>query len=241
MSAHDDQQEQELLPGLDELLHEWLPRQRWFAGKGRPMSGLRVAEVHELSDHVRHALVDVGYEDGAIEHYQVPVTQLPELDRDRGYARIAPPHADDDMGGPPFYYDALHEPEGTAAIFDLLQRSASVGTLSGTAATELEKHTGLPVGADQSNTSVVFGDAYILKAFRRLSPGLNPDLEITRALAEAGSPHVAEPVGWLEGELEGIPDDLRGVLAFLEERHGWLEARAHQRPRPVRRRRPARR
>lgn len=152
----------------------------------------------------------------------MPVTQLPELDRDRGYARIAPPHADDDMGGPPFYYDALHEPEGTAAIFDLLQRSAKVGTLSGTAATELETHTGLPVGAEQSNTSVIFGDAYILKVFRRLSPGLNPDLEITRVLAEAGSVHVAEPVGWLEGELEGIPTTFAVCSRFLKSgTDGW--------------------
>jgi maltokinase len=222
MSAHDGSGERELLTGLDGLLHEWLPRQRWFAGKGRPLTGLRVSEVHELSGTVRHALVEVGYEAGPTEHYQVPVTQLFELDRDRSYARIAPPHADDDMGGPPFYYDALHEPEGTAAIFDLLQRSASVGTLSGTAATELEKHTGLPVGAEQSNTSVVFGDAYILKVFRRLSPGLNPDLEITRVLAEAGSAHVAEPVGWLEGELDGTRTTFAVCSRFLKSgTDGW--------------------
>ncbi len=222
MNAHTDPRGGELLPGLDVLLSEWLPRQRWFAGKGRPLSGVHVAEVHELTEQVRHTVVDVDYEDGETEHYQVPVTQLPELDRDRGYARIAPPHADDDMGGPPFYYDALHEPEGTAAIFDLLQRSARVGTLVGTAATELEMLTGLPVGAEQSNTSVVFGDAYILKAFRRISPGLNPDLEITRVLAEAGSPHVAEPVGWLEGELDGTPTTMAVCSRFLRSgTEGW--------------------
>jgi len=69
---------------------------------------------------------------------------------------------------------------------------------------------------------VVFGDAYILKVFRRLSPGLNPDLEITRALAEAGSPHVAEPVGWLEGELEGTPTTLAVCSRFLKSgTDGW--------------------
>ncbi len=227
MTEHMGSGNTELLAGLDGLLYEWLPRQRWFAGKGRPLSGVHVAEVHELSERVRHTLVDVDYVDGETEHYQVPVTQLPELDRDRSYARIAPPHADDDMGGPPFYYDALHEPEGTAAVFDLLQRSARVGTLSGTAATELETHTGLPVGAEQSNTSVVFGDAYILKAFRRLSPGLNPDLEITRVLAEAGSVHVAEPVGWLEGELDGTPTTLAVCSRFLRSgTEGWKLALA---------------
>ena len=217
-----NQHASELLPGLDDLLLEWLPRQRWFAGKGRALSGVHVAEVRELSDTVRHTVVDVGYESGDTEHYQVPVTQLPELDRGRGYARIAPPHADDDMGGPPFYYDALHEPEGTAAVFALIRESRSVDSLTGTAAIELEPLTGLPVGAEQSNTSVVFGDAYILKAFRRISPGVNPDLEITRVLAEAGSTHVAEPVGWIEGELEGTTTTLAVCSRYLRSgTEGW--------------------
>jgi maltokinase len=222
MSPVTEIREGELLPGLDELLHEWLPRQRWFAGKGRPLSGVHVAAVEVLSERVRHAVVEIDYQDGDPERYQVPVTQLPGLDPERGYARIAPPHADDDMGGPPFYYDALHEPEGTAAVFDLVRQSRSVGTLSGTAATELEMLTGLPVGAEQSNTSVVFGDAYILKVFRRISPGLNPDLEITRVLAEADSTHVAPPVGWLEGELDGKPTTLAVCSRFLKSgSEGW--------------------
>jgi maltokinase len=217
----------ELLPGLDALLLEWLPRQRWFAGKGRPLAGVRVVAVEELSPTVRHTVVEVSYRTGEPDRYQVPVTQLHELDAERGYARIAPPHADDDMGGPPFYYDALHEPEGTAAVFDLVRNSGSVGTLTATAATELDLLSGLPVGTEQSNTSVVFGDAYILKVFRRISPGVNPDLEITRVLAEADSPHVAAPVGWLEGVLDAEPTTLAVCSRFLKSgSEGWKLALA---------------
>jgi maltokinase len=69
---------------------------------------------------------------------------------------------------------------------------------------------------------VVFGDAYILKAFRRISPGVNPDLEITRVLAEADSPHVAAPVGWLEGELDGQPTTMAVCSRFLKSgTEGW--------------------
>ncbi|HEX4429967.1 MAG TPA: phosphotransferase [Frankiaceae bacterium] len=227
MTARSEERGGELLPGLDGLLLEWLPRQRWFAGKGRPLSQVRVVSVQKLSARVHHTVVEVTYRAGESERYQVPVTQLAELDQERGYARIAPPHADDDMGGPPFYYDGLHEPEGTAAVFDLLRESASAGSLRGTAATELEDLTGLPVGAEQSNTSVVFGDAYILKVFRRISPGLNPDLEITRVLAEAESPHVAAPVGWLEGELDGELTTLAVCSRFLKSgTEGWKLALA---------------
>ncbi len=210
------------LPGLTELLLEWLPRQRWFASKGREITGIVVQEATPLSEVVRHTIVQVSFTEGPAERYQVPVTQLPELDPERGYARIAPPHADDDMGGPPFYYDALHEPDGTAAVFDLIRGSATAGTLKGTAALELDALTGLPVGAEQSNTSIVFGDAYILKVFRRIAPGINPDLELTRMLAEGGSTHVAAPVGWIEGTLDGAPTTFAVCSQYLKSgTEGW--------------------
>lgn len=215
------------LPGLTELLHEWLPRQRWFAGKGRTLQSVVVHDAIELTDVVRHVIIEVTYDTGSPEYYQVPVTELAQVDGDRGYARIAARHSGDapsenDSDGPPFYYDALHEPDGTAAIFDLMRHARRTGHLQGTSVTELEDLSGLPVGADQSNTSLVYGDAYILKAFRRISPGVNPDLEITRALADAGSTHVAAPVGWIEGELHGEPTTFAVCSQFLKTgTEGW--------------------
>jgi maltokinase len=215
------------LPGLTELLIEWLPRQRWFAGKGRPLLSVRVVSLQDLSEQVKHLIIEVRYAAGDPAYYQLPVTRLPDLDPERSYARIAPKHADDDMGGPPFYYDGLHEPDGTAAVFDLLRTSGSAGSLSATATSELDALTGLPIGAEQSNTSLVFGDAYILKVFRRIAPGINPDLEITRVLAEGGSRHVATPLGWIEGRLEGEPTTLAVCSRFLKSgSEGWKLALA---------------
>jgi maltokinase len=59
------------------------------------------------------------------------------------------------------------------------------------------------MGAEQSNTSIVFDDALVLKAFRRVEAGINPELEMLRFLSERGFPHVAELGGWYqyEGEL----------------------------------------
>jgi maltokinase len=215
------------LPGLTDLLTEWMPRQRWFAGKGRPVDDVRITDGHALTGTVHQLIVEIGYADGSPERYQVPVTRLAELDPGRGYARIAPPHADDELGGPPFYYDALHEPEGTAAFYAFLRESRSSGSLSARAAVPLEALTGLPVGAEQSNTSIVFGDAYILKVFRRIAAGVNPDLELTRVLAEAGSTHVAAPVGWIEGELDGELTTLAVCSQFFKSgSEGWKLALA---------------
>ncbi len=56
-----------------------------------------------------------------------------------------------------------------------------------------------PLGRDQSNTSVVLGDSLLLKGYRRIQPGLNPDLELTAYLSEeAGFPGVPRLAGWAE-------------------------------------------
>jgi maltokinase len=56
----------------------------------------------------------------------------------------------------------------------------------------------LVMTAEQSNTSLVYGEEAILKVFRRIAPGPNPDLEVSVALSGLGSPHVATPLGWIE-------------------------------------------
>ncbi len=61
------------------------------------------------------------------------------------------------------------------------------------------------LGAEQSNTSVVWGDRTIFKLFRRVLPGLNPDLELHRALRAEGSTRVAALQGAVEGTVDGEP------------------------------------
>jgi maltokinase len=80
----------------------------------------------------------------------------------------------------------------------------------------------LVLGAEQSNTSLVYGEESILKVFRRLSPGPNPDLEVTTALARLGSSHVAEPYGWMETRLDGVPTSLAILSRYLRlASDGW--------------------
>ena len=57
-----------------------------------------------------------------------------------------------------------------------------------------------PVGVEQSNSSIVFGDELIMKAFRKVEPGVNPELELLRFLTARGFPHIAALAGWYEVE-----------------------------------------
>ena len=79
-----------------------------------------------------------------------------------------------------------------------------------------------PVGAEQSNSSVVFGDALILKAFRRVEPGVNPELELLRFLSERSFAHIAPLAGWYEYAGRLVDATLGTLQEYLSgAREGW--------------------
>ena len=79
-----------------------------------------------------------------------------------------------------------------------------------------------PVGVEQSNSSIVFGDELIMKAFRKVEPGVNPELELLRFLTAHGFPHIASLAGWYEVEGRLIDATLGILQEFLAgARDGW--------------------
>ena len=98
-----------------------------------------------------------------------------------------------------------------------------------------------PVGVEQSNSSIVFGDELIMKAFRKVEPGVNPELELLRFLTAHGFPHIASLAGWYEVEGRLI-DATLGILQefLLGFRDGWELALDELAQRPGRAARPAR-
>ncbi|HZA83809.1 MAG TPA: phosphotransferase [Actinomycetes bacterium] len=191
---------------LEAALAEFLPTQRWFAGKGRSVAEVRV----EASVPLRAALPSltavvaaVAYADGGVERYHVPVGH------DRGLeARQLTDRVPDAViyetkgptGGP--FYDAARDERLGGIYLDLIWRSATVEELRFSRVpewTETLRGPGRLLGAEQSNSSLVFGNRLVLKLFRLVEPGVNPELEVTRALAGAGFAACAEPLGWIEG------------------------------------------
>ena len=209
---------------LAELITGWLPEQRWFGGKGRAISSMQVEDDIPLlqGDPALHqVIVGVTYAEGAGEHYQLLVGLRAE-----GRDRIE--HAGIGQLGDQLAYDAAHDPELMAVLLSAIAEGRSIGDLrfvpTGSEPIDTSATSRLLTN-EQSNSSLVYGDSYILKVFRRVQPGLNPDLELSTALAAAGSQHIARPIGWVEGILDGHPSTLALLQEFLAfGTEGWALA-----------------
>ena len=201
---------------------QWLPTQRWYAGRGRELSTVRAGEVVPLRGDLDLVLLDVEFTDGTSHRYQ----QLVRWDGEPGAATIG-------SSGVHTGYDALYDPAAAKFLLSLIDESATVGPLRFVKepGVELPLHLdGRVIGAEQSNTSVVFGDAAMFKVFRRVTPGVNPDIELNRELARAGNPHVARLLGSFETTFGGESYSLGMVTEFAaNSSEGWDMATASTR------------
>jgi maltokinase len=206
---------------FEDALATWLVRQRWFAGKGRELRDLAIvadAEIVSGDPELRHLIITVSH-GTTVDYYQVLAGLRRRLPARLRHARIGA------SGDGRQAYDALHDSDLTKSLLDAIAAGTSVGSLQMHRIAGAEFGTGLDslvLSGEQSNTSLVYGDESILKVFRRLSPGPNPDLEVSTALARLGSPHVAEPLGWIETRLEGVSTTLGIMSRYLRlATDGW--------------------
>ena len=210
------------------LLQAWLPHQRWFGGKGRDLAGISVtfsATLRSADPVIRLVVVRVEYTDGGFEYYQLLLGWATGVIEPRLEHAVL----GDDQGA--VLYDAVHDRVATSEILRHLSTGGDVDGLRfhhDTQVPDIDPDlVGRVMTAEQSNTSLVYGDALILKLFRRLQPGANPDIEVTKALADAGSGHVARPLAWLDVAIEGETTTLGLLQPFLKgASEGWAMATA---------------
>jgi maltokinase len=211
---------------LQPLVASWLPAQRWFAGKGRAMT-VTVRQLASASDTVAPLsvwLAEVRYQGSVTtETYQLPLVVRDEPLGNLEHVLLGSIELD---GRPRWIYDALHDKDVTQWWL--------LGFRDERATDALRFHhigdpTLLPIGesslaltGEQSNTSLVYGSKAILKVFRRLEPGINPDVEIHEALTELGARHVARLLGSLTADIDGEQFSLAMLQEYLTTAtDGW--------------------
>lgn len=173
---------------LKGALAEHLPKQRWFGGDDA--SGLELLSLEEMRTEtpaMLHALVRVPSH-GSTSTYQVIIGIRPAEARDQfleGKGDLILGEFPSDQG-PIVAYDAAIDPELALCLLDRTAPDESA-------------ERARCLGADQSNTSIVFDERLIMKLFRRVDEGPNPDVEVTGALARGGFGAVPKPVAQWEG------------------------------------------
>ncbi|HET6173423.1 MAG TPA: hypothetical protein VFD90_12485 [Gaiellales bacterium] len=192
----------------------WLVReQRWFGSKSRELAGGRIVDSGALAPDCALALFEIAFAEGPGELYQLPY-------------RVA-------ADGRPVL--ELADPALAAALLAALRGSQRLAMEAG--AVEFELAAPLPpaaalgpvraIGGEQSNSSVVFGERCVLKAYRRLEPGESVELEMLRFLDAHGFEHLPRLRGWYG--YSGAP--ISATLGILQEfvpdaRDGWQDALA---------------
>jgi maltokinase len=185
--------------------------------------------------------VTVTFDDGTLDTYQLPIAYLPTADETLEHALIGP--VDEPELGRAVAYDGAFSKETVAALYDGFLTATRTGA-DQSEPTALEFHTvdaieladlaqdGAVMTAEQSNTSIAYGEEAILKLYRRISAGFNPDIEIHEALSRKGDDHVAPLLGWIDGSWTDAEGERhRGHLGMLQEflrtaSDGWDLARA---------------
>jgi maltokinase len=186
-----------------QLLHDYMEHKRWFSGKGR---GFRVTTSTRLTltDDVSVELVSVTYDDGGDDLYQVPVSYYPEEHEDLEHAHIG--RWDDPALGRVHAYDAVHDHDAMHTWLAGFVGGREEGDLAfrrvGEPDLDEEARSAL-MSAEQSNSSVAFGEDSLMKLFRRVTPGVNPDVEMLTALTLAGNDHVPALFGYVEARADG--------------------------------------
>ncbi|WP_068281018.1 maltokinase N-terminal cap-like domain-containing protein [Aldersonia kunmingensis] len=207
---------------LAQAIAAWLPGQRWFSAKNHPIAAVaivnRVPLVRESGLAADHLIIDVSFRGADELRFQLPL----------GFRPVpAEEFAEHALGVPDgvVAYDALRDSQILARYLSALSAADEIGSLRFGMPDSVEIDSdahGRVLSAEQSNTTVVFGDNLLLKFFRQVSPGINPDVELHRALSEVGCAHVAPLRGWMEADVAGTATTLAMAQEFIaNSSDGW--------------------
>jgi maltokinase len=186
-------------------LRDWIQEQRWYASKSRSVAEVEVIERLSLREDLQLSLVQTRFATGTHELYQLLVGEGT--------------------------FDALDEPEVALELVRLMDSGAGLDCTEGRFA--FYRAGELPplrddaparlIGVEQSNSSVVFDERVVLKLFRKLEPGINPELELLRFLTGKEFENIAPLYGWYDYDGQALAATLGVAQEFLPDAVGGWE------------------
>ncbi|WP_366942462.1 1,4-alpha-glucan branching protein GlgB [uncultured Serinicoccus sp.] len=237
----------DLTPSFEDFLPAWVARQRWFRGKQAAGGTPRLRRVSSIRWQDPYG--EVGIEDHIVLDetsssgegptvYQIPLTYRAEAVPFLEHALVAT--AEHPELGTRYVYDATHDPVFADVLLSEMAADHEVpAARSRRVAPEGERPalaTARVLSGEQSNTSVIVethrgGRPLIIKLFRVLHEGDNPDVSVQTAISRGGSRQVPDPFGYVEGRWPAEEGrEVHGHLAFAQEfltdtEDAWRQAR----------------
>ena len=236
---------------FERALMEYLPHCRWFRSKARNLKTVRVTDVLQIPgapDNACVAMIGVEYAAGEPEMYAMPLAvvtgeragEVRAANPQRVIARVRTETRRGDSEG--ILLDAIGEPGLCRAMLDLMERrrriKGTTGEIQSAPTHRYHELRGAPeepldarvLRVEQSNSSIIYGDRLILKLFRRLDPGINPDLELGRFLTERAVFRRTPPVaGWIEYRAgRSAPRTLAILHGFVPSHGDAFEFTCHE-------------
>ena len=224
---------------FEEVLKRYIVDCRWFRSKARKINELLITDTIKVPYNRSFGLlclVKVTYMDAEAELYLVPVgfttgataEDMIKKTPQAVIARLTSVETDGESSG--VLMDPTYDKDFAAAMLQLIANRRKLkgekGSVQGSAMRAFKSlmssstDTGKVrvIGSEQTNSSLVYGKTFILKLFRRLDEGINPDYEIGAYLSEdVGFPHVPQVAGYISYERGKRTPITLGIL------HGYVK------------------
>ena len=215
------------------ILPEYMRRMHWFTGKDKTIYSLNIIEHTSLplkNREVEILLIEVVFESGLPEYYQLPIAFVNEeeaknLAADIATTLITELRLNNEAG---FLVDAIYTSLFATELFNFLgngKRFMSGGEVVFTSNAEVLEHfqdtihlTTRVSATSEMHTAIAYDNRFFLKLYRKIDKGMHPDVEIVRYLSDANV-HISRYTGLIEWHLHDSTFVL-GMLEKLEENHG---------------------
>lgn len=171
-----------------DILENYIINKRWYGGKASTLKYIEVVDYFKISSKKNTyygVLLEVNFKEAFYQHYFMPLSFMPQDELDTNTI-IAPVKMNGQEG---FLVDALHQEDFRRLMFEKIATAKEKDNTKlvfhrGSTFEEKEYKSSKFMGVEQSNTSIIYNDFFVLKIFRRIYVSTNPDYEISRFLTE---------------------------------------------------------